>query len=148
MFLTDSCNFFVLRNLFLLLLFPPITSLVRKIIQIFQFHAYTWITFSFQYIGELFPEHPWIYPNPILLCFVGNENNNKFYFVCSSCHHEHNILELYNISEKLWFPTSKAVVDIQYKNIVFELPHVWPNDLGLGSLEISEYSENVRIGWK
>ena len=58
MFLTDRCNFFVLRNLFLLPLFPRITSLVRKTIRIFHFHTYTGITFSFQYIGELLPEHP------------------------------------------------------------------------------------------
>ena len=48
----------------------------------------------------------------------------------STCNHGH-ILELSNLFEKSGITSSKAVVDIKYKNIVYKLPHELPNNLRL-----------------
>lgn len=45
--------------------------------------------------------------------------------------HRHNMLELCNILEKFRMATSKAVLDIWYKNIVLDLPYELPNYLRL-----------------
>ena len=57
----------------------------------------------------------------------------------------HNILELYNILLQIRFTTSKRKFDIQYSNLVHELPHELPNNLRLRILGNQKISEKYQI---
>ena len=52
-----------------------------------------------------------------------------------------DVLILYQVSFK---PQEKRSVIISNKRGIYELPHEFPNDLGLSNLEIRKYKENLK----